>query len=35
VHFQSDVIDWTLEVSGPEELRYYSGPSVVFEEIRE
>jgi hypothetical protein len=30
VHFQSDVIDWTLDVSGPEEFRYYSGPSVVF-----
>jgi hypothetical protein len=35
VHFQSDVIDWKLEVSGPEEVRYYSGPSVVFEEVRE
>jgi uncharacterized protein (TIGR02217 family) len=35
VHFQSDVIDWTLEASGPEEVRFYSGPSVVFEEIRE
>lgn len=35
VHFQSDVIDWTLEASGPEEFRYWSGPSVVFEEIRE
>jgi uncharacterized protein (TIGR02217 family) len=35
VHFQSDSIDWTLEVSGPEDFRYYSGPSVVFEEIPE
>lgn len=35
VHFQSDVMDWTLEAAGPEEVRYYSGPSVVFEEIWE
>jgi uncharacterized protein (TIGR02217 family) len=35
VHFQSDIIDWTLEASGPESVRYWSGPSVVFEEIRE
>jgi uncharacterized protein (TIGR02217 family) len=35
VHFQSDIVDWTLEASGPEEVRMYSGPSVVLEEIRE
>jgi uncharacterized protein (TIGR02217 family) len=35
VHFQSDIIDWTLEASGPEEVRMYSGPSVIFEQIRE
>lgn len=35
VHFQADIIDWTLEASGPEEVRLWSGPSVVLEEIRE
>lgn len=35
VHFMSDEIDWTLEEAGPEEFRYYSGPSVVLQEIRE
>lgn len=35
VQFQSDAIDWTLEASGPPEARFWSGPSVVLEEIRE
>lgn len=35
VHFQNDIIDWTLEAPGPEEVRYYSGPNVVLEEIVE
>lgn len=35
VHFQSDIIDWTLEAAGPEEVRLYSGPSVIFEEVPE
>jgi uncharacterized protein (TIGR02217 family) len=35
VHFQSDVIDWDLVAPGPEEVRYFSGPNVVLEEIRE
>jgi uncharacterized protein (TIGR02217 family) len=35
VHFRDDVIDWALEVPGPEDFRYYSGPSVIFEEIPE
>jgi uncharacterized protein (TIGR02217 family) len=35
VHFQSDKIDWRLEVPGPEEFRFYSGPSVILQEVRE
>jgi uncharacterized protein (TIGR02217 family) len=35
VHFQRDEVDWTLEASGPEEVRLWSGPSVVLEEIPE
>lgn len=35
VHFQNDIIDWTLEAPGPEEVRYFSGPSVVLEEVWE
>jgi uncharacterized protein (TIGR02217 family) len=35
VHFQSDIIDWTLEAAGPEEARMWSGPTVILEEIRE
>jgi uncharacterized protein (TIGR02217 family) len=35
VHFQSDMVDWQLEVPGPEEVRFYSGPNVVLQEIRE
>jgi uncharacterized protein (TIGR02217 family) len=35
VHFQSDMVDWNLEVPGPEDFRYYSGPKVVLQEVRE
>jgi len=35
VHFQSDSVDWTLEVPGPEEMRFYSGPKVILQEVRE
>jgi uncharacterized protein (TIGR02217 family) len=35
VHFQSDDIDWILEIPGPEDARFYSGPSVVLQEVRE
>jgi uncharacterized protein (TIGR02217 family) len=35
VHFQSDDVEWILEIPGPEEMRFYSGPSVILQEIRE
>lgn len=35
VHFQSDVVDWNLEAPGPEDIRFYSGPNVVLQEILE
>jgi uncharacterized protein (TIGR02217 family) len=36
VHFQSDSIDWTMVVSGPDpDARFLAGPSVILEEIRE
>jgi uncharacterized protein (TIGR02217 family) len=35
VQFQSDSVDWQLEVPGPEEFRFYSGPAVVLQEVRE
>jgi uncharacterized protein (TIGR02217 family) len=35
VHFQSDTIDWQLEVPGPEDFRFFSGPNVILQEVRE
>lgn len=36
VHFQSDIIDWDLVVTGPDvDARFLAGPSVVLQEIRE
>ena len=35
VQFQSDNLQWQLEVPGPEEIRYFSAPNAVFQEIRE
>jgi uncharacterized protein (TIGR02217 family) len=35
VHFQSDMVDWQLEVPGPEDFRFFSGPNVILQEVRE
>lgn len=35
VHFAEDKINWELVVAGPAEARFFAGPSVRLEEIRE
>ena len=35
VHFQGDAVDWQLEVPGPEDFRFFSGPNIVLAEVRE